>query len=50
MKHIDFDAVHRLAGVGSLVEPLRHAFVSQTVSPKRAEYDLGRPIDRALCC
>ena len=43
MKHIDFDAVHRLAGVGSLVEPLRRAFVSQTVCPKRAEYDLGAP-------
>jgi alanine dehydrogenase len=43
MKHIDFDAVHRLAGVGSLVEPLRRAFVSQTVSPERAEYDLGEP-------
>jgi ornithine cyclodeaminase len=43
MKHIDFDAVHRLAGVGSLVEPLRRAFVSQTVNPERAEYDLGAP-------
>ena len=43
MKHIDFDAVHRLAGVGSLVEPLRRAFASQTVSPERAEYDLGAP-------
>src|SRR3984893_2327261 len=43
MKHIDFDAVHRLAGVGSLVEPLRRAFVSQTVCPERAEYDLGAP-------
>lgn len=43
MKHIDFDAVHRLAGVGSLVEPLRRAFISQTVSPERAEYDLGGP-------
>jgi ornithine cyclodeaminase/alanine dehydrogenase-like protein (mu-crystallin family) len=41
MKHIDFDAVHRLAGVGSLVEPLRRAFVSQVVSPERAHYDLG---------
>ena len=43
MRHIDFDAVHRLAGVSSLVEPLRRAFVSQTVSPERAEYDLGAP-------
>ena len=43
MKHIDFDAVHRLAGVGSLVEPLRRAFASPTVCPERAEYDLGAP-------
>jgi alanine dehydrogenase len=49
MKHIDFDTVHRLASVGSLVEPLRRAFVSNAVSPARAHYDLeavGRP--RAL--
>src|SRR5882762_9457982 len=45
MKQIDFDTVHRLAGVGSLVEPLRRAFVSQAVSPERAHYDLG-PLDR----
>ena len=43
MKHIDFDTVHRLAGVGSLVEPLRRAFVSRTVTPRRADYDLGAP-------
>jgi len=43
MKHIDFDAVHRLARVGSLVEPLRRAFVSRTVTPRRADYDLGAP-------
>ena len=43
MKHIDFDAVHRLAGVGSLVEPLRRAFVSQAVSPQRAHYEVGAP-------
>jgi alanine dehydrogenase len=43
MKQIDFDAVHRLATVGSLVEPLRRAFVSQAVSPERAHYDLGTP-------
>jgi alanine dehydrogenase len=43
MKYIDFDAVHRLASVGSLVEPLRRAFVSQAVSPERAHYDLGAP-------
>jgi ornithine cyclodeaminase len=40
MKYIDSDAVHRLASVGSLVEPLRRAFVSQAVSPERAHYDL----------
>jgi ornithine cyclodeaminase len=40
MIHIDFDAVHRLATVGSLVEPLRRAFVSHAVSPERAHYDL----------
>lgn len=41
MIHIDFDTVHRLAGVGSLVEPLRRAFVSRAVNPERAHYDLG---------
>jgi alanine dehydrogenase len=41
MKHIDFDTVHRLASVGSLVEPLRRAFVSHAASPVRAHYDLG---------
>jgi ornithine cyclodeaminase len=40
MKHIDFDTVHRLASVGSLVEPLRRAFVSHAVSPARAHYEL----------
>jgi ornithine cyclodeaminase len=43
MKHIDFDDVHRLAGVGSLVEPLRRAFASRTAAPPRADYDLGAP-------
>lgn len=46
MNYIDFDTVHRLAGVGSLVEPLRRAFASHAVSPERAHYDLealGRP-------
>jgi ornithine cyclodeaminase/alanine dehydrogenase-like protein (mu-crystallin family) len=43
MKYIDFDTVHRLASVGSLVEPLRRAFVSQAVSPERAHYELGAP-------
>ncbi len=44
--HIDFDGVHRLAAVASLVEPLRCAFASQAASPKRAHYDLdtaGKP-------
>jgi alanine dehydrogenase len=43
MIHIDFDGVHRLAGVGSLVEPLRRAFASHAASPDRAHYDLGPP-------
>jgi alanine dehydrogenase len=43
MKHIDFDTVHRLAGVASLVEPLRRAFVSHAVSPARAHYDIEAP-------
>src|ERR1700722_5469941 len=45
MKQIDFDTVHRLATVGSLVEPLRRAFVSQAVSPERAHYEVGA-VDR----
>jgi alanine dehydrogenase len=40
MIHIDFDTVHRLSGVGSLVEPLRRAFLSHGVSPERIHYDL----------
>jgi alanine dehydrogenase len=43
MIHIDFDAVHRLASVGSLVEPMRRAFLSQAVTPARAHYDLDAP-------
>jgi len=43
MIHIDFDTVHRLAGVGSLAEPLRRAFLSQAVAPERAQYDLTTP-------
>jgi ornithine cyclodeaminase/alanine dehydrogenase-like protein (mu-crystallin family) len=38
--HIDFDAVHRLATVGSLVEPMRRAFRSQAVTPARVHHDL----------
>jgi alanine dehydrogenase len=41
MIQIDFDTVHRLASVGSLVEPLRRAFRSSAVSPERTHYDLG---------
>jgi alanine dehydrogenase len=37
---IDFDAAHRLATVGSLVEPMRRAFQSQAVTPARSHYDL----------
>ena len=40
MIQIDFDTVHRLAGVSSLVEPLRRAFVSPAISPDRAHYEL----------
>ena len=44
MIYIDFDSVHRLANVGSLVEPLRRAFLSDSVSPARSHYDL-EPFD-----
>ena len=40
MIHIDRESVHRLASVGSLVQPLRRAFASNTASPLRAHYDL----------
>jgi ornithine cyclodeaminase len=40
MIHIDYDAVHRLASVGSLVEPVRRVFLSHAVTPERARYDL----------
>ena len=43
MKHIDFDAVHRLTGVRGLIEPLRQAFASNARSPDRAHYELGPP-------
>jgi alanine dehydrogenase len=46
---IDFDAVHGLASVGSLVEPLRRAFASPAVSPDRAHYELAaQPPSRTL--
>ena len=41
MIHIDFDAVHRLAGVGSFVEPLRHALLSHAISPERLHYEIA---------
>ena len=41
MIQLDFDAVHRLARVGDLVEPLRRVFRSQARSPRRAHYDLA---------
>jgi ornithine cyclodeaminase len=40
MIHIDFDSVHRLATVASLIEPIRRAFAANTVSPERVHYDL----------
>jgi len=43
MIYIDFDTVHQLASVGSLVEPLRRAFVSPAIAPERAHYDLAAP-------
>jgi alanine dehydrogenase len=41
MLNIDFANVHRLATVASLIEPMRQAFSTPTVSPQRAHYDLG---------
>jgi len=38
--HIDYDAVHRLAGGASLVAALRLAFLAPGISPERAHYDL----------
>jgi ornithine cyclodeaminase/alanine dehydrogenase-like protein (mu-crystallin family) len=40
MIQIDFEAAHRLASVGSLVEPVRRVFLSPAFSPERAHYDL----------
>jgi alanine dehydrogenase len=40
MLQIDFEAVHRLAGVENLVEPLRRAFSLPAISPERMHYDL----------
>jgi alanine dehydrogenase len=40
---IDFDAAHRLADVGALIEPLRRIFASNPMSPERSHYDLPGP-------
>ncbi len=45
MKHLDFDAVHRLTGVRGLIEPLRRAFAANARSPDRVHLDLG-PTDQ----
>jgi len=45
MINIDFADVHRLATVGSLIEPLRRAFASTAVVPERAHFDLGPQAD-----
>jgi ornithine cyclodeaminase len=46
MINIDFAAVHRLATVASLIEPLRHAFASSdAVAPERAHFDLAARAD-----
>jgi hypothetical protein len=49
MLQIDFDAVHRLATVASMVEPLRRAFASQAVSPERTHFDIGAGRPRTCC-
>lgn len=41
MIQLDFDAVHRLARVGDLLEPLRRVFLSHAKSPRRVHYDLA---------
>jgi len=43
--NINFADVHRLATVGSLIEPLRRAFMSTAVVPERAHFDLGPQAD-----
>jgi alanine dehydrogenase len=40
MIQIDFEAAHRLASVGSLVEPVRRVFLSPAFSPERAHYKI----------
>lgn len=41
MLQIGFDAVHRLATVASLVEPLRRAFLAPTAGPARTHHEVG---------
>ncbi|HXA37298.1 MAG TPA: ornithine cyclodeaminase family protein [Steroidobacteraceae bacterium] len=41
MIYIDFDTVHRLATVASLVEPLRRVFASSAETPDRIKYELA---------
>jgi len=46
---IGFEAVHELASVGALIEPLRRMFASDPVSPERAHYDISEgPNPRTL--
>jgi ornithine cyclodeaminase len=45
MIHIDSAAIHRLATVASLIEPLRQAFASNSVAPERAHFDLDTQTD-----
>ena len=40
MIQIGYDRVHELAGVGTLIEPLRRAFVSRAHSPERSHHEL----------
>jgi ornithine cyclodeaminase len=45
MINIDSAAIHRLATVASLIEPLRQAFASDSVAPERAHFDLETQTD-----
>jgi len=40
MIQISYDRVHELAGVGTVIEPLRRAFVSRTHCPERSHHEL----------
>jgi ornithine cyclodeaminase/alanine dehydrogenase-like protein (mu-crystallin family) len=41
---LDFDAVHAVAGVADLIEPLRRAFGQEVTAPPRNHYELGTPL------